>query len=157
MGRVLTAAAVVALVALAGVLGARVTQLDAERDRMARQLNNVSQLIERMAEPDARTAALTGPEGRPVAFLVAGSGRITLMPIGLPPTAVSKSYVLWGLGTGKPVALEAFDVDADSQVPHTLSSVPRAEAFSAFAVSLELGETLPAVPSDVVATGEVDS
>ncbi len=157
VGRALTAAAVVALVAVAGVLGARVVQLDAERDRVAGELNNISQLVERMAEADTRTAALAGPDGRPMALLVAGSDRITVMPIGLAPTAESKSYVLWGLGTGAPVALDAFDVQADSQVSHTVSSVPRVEAFSAFAVSLEPGETLPATPSDVVATGEVDS
>lgn len=157
MGRALAAAAVVALIAIAGSLGARVAQLDAERDRLARQTQSVSQLLERMVGADARTAALAGSDGRPMALLVAESDRVTVVPVGLAPTSASQSYVLWGLGTGAPVALEAFDVERDAQIAHTVKSVPRAEAFSAFAVSLEPGETLPAAPSNIVATGEVNS
>lgn len=156
-GRMLAAAAIVALVAVAGLLGIRVAQLDAERDRLARQMESVSQLLDRMADPAARTAVLAGADGQPKAMLVAESDRLTVWPIGLPANSGSKSYVLWGLGTGSPVALEAFDVAAASQSPYTVTSVAAAEAFTAFAVSLEPGETLPAAPSDIVATGEVES
>lgn len=157
MGRLLAVAAVVALVAVAGVLGIRVAQLDAERDRVAQQVASMSQLVERMAGPDARAVTLAGTDGRPMAMLVAEPGRLTLLPMGLPSNSPSQTYVLWGLGTGTPEALDVFDVATDSTVVHTVSSAPRAEAFSAFAVSIEPGRTPPAAPSDVVATGEVDS
>lgn len=156
-GRLLTAAAVVALVAVAGVLGIRVAQLDAERDRVAQQVASMSQLVERMAGSDARAVTLAGNDGRPMAMLVAEPGRVTLLPMGLPSNSPSETYVLWGLGTGTPEALDAFDVATDSTVVHTVNSAPRAEAFSAFAVSIEPGRTPPPAPSDVVATGEVDS
>lgn len=157
MGRVLAVAAVVALVAVAGVLGVRVAQLDAERDRVAQQMTGMSQLVERMAGPDARPVTLADPAGRPKAMLVAEPDRVTLLPMGLPSNAPSETYVLWGLGTGAPVALDAFDVATDSTVAHTTDPPTRAAAFSEFAVSIEPGRTPPATPSDVLATGEVDS
>ncbi|MPZ67895.1 MAG: hypothetical protein GEU83_21270 [Pseudonocardiaceae bacterium] len=157
MGRELAAAAVVALVAVAGVLGIRVTQLDTERDRVAQQLTDMSQLVERMAGPDARPVTLADTDGRPKAMLVAEPGRVTLLPMDLPSNSASQTYVLWGIGTGAPVALDAFDVATDSTVAHTADSPTRAEAFSAFAVSIEQGRTAPAAPSDVLAKGEVDS
>ncbi|MQA14722.1 MAG: hypothetical protein GEV09_11265 [Pseudonocardiaceae bacterium] len=156
-GQVLTAAAVVALIAVAGALGVRVVQLDGERDRAARQLTGMSQLVDRMAEPDARPVALAATGGRPMAMLVAEQERLTLMPMGLQPNSSDQIYVLWGLGAGTPVALDSFDVPADSRIVHTVGSVPRAEAFTGFAISLEPGRTPPAAPSDVLATGEVDS
>ncbi len=156
VGRVLTAAAMVALIAVAGVLGIRVVQLDAERDRVAQQLASMSQLVERIADPNARAVTLTSTDGRPMAMLVAEPGQVTLLPMGLPANSASQTYVLWGLGTGTPVALDAFDVTTDPTVVHTVGSVSRVEAFSAFAVSIEPGRTPPAAPSDVLATGEVD-
>lgn len=156
-GRVLAAAAVVALVAVAGVLGIRVAQLDAERDRVAQQMASMTQLVERMAGTDAQAVTLAGTDGRPRAMLVAEPGRVTLLPMALPANSASESYVLWGLGTGTPVALDSFDVAADATVVHTVGSVTGAAAYSGFAVSLEPGRTPPATPSDVLATGEVDS
>lgn len=156
-GRVLAAAAVVALVAVAGVLGIRVTQLDAERDRVAQQMTGMSQLVERMAGPDARPVTLAGTDGRPKAMLVDEPGRVTLLPMDLPSNSASQTYVLWGIGTGGPVAIDAFDVTTDSAVAHTAESLSKPEAFSAFAVSVEQGATPPAAPSDVLAEGEVDS
>lgn len=164
MGRVLAAAAVVALVAVAGVLGIRVAQLDAERDRVAQQRDRVaqqmasmSQLVDRIAAPNARPVTLAGTDGRPMVMLVAEPSQVTLLPMGLPSNSASQTYVLWGIGTGAPVALDAFDVATDATVMHTVGSLPKAEAFSAFAVSIEPGATPPAAPSDVLATGEVDS
>ena len=60
-------------------------------------------------------------------------------------------------GSGAPVALDAFDVAADAPIVHTVGSAPQAEAFTAYAVSLEPGQTPPAAPSDVMAIGQVAS
>jgi len=140
LGRVLTTAAAITLVAVSVGLGARVMQLDSERDQFAGPIS------------------LLDPDGTPLAVLLAGPEQLTLVPVDLPANRVeNQEYVLWGLGSGAPVALDAFDVAADAPIVHTVGSVPHAEAFTAYAVSLEPGQTPPAAPSDVMARGQVAS
>ena len=140
LGRVLTTAAAITLVAVSVGLGARVMQLDSERDQFAGPIS------------------LLDPDGTPLAVLLAGPEQLTLVPVDLPANRVeNQEYVLWGLGSGAPVALDAFDVAADAPIVHTVGSVPHAEAFTAYAVSLEPGQTPPAAPSDVMAIGQVAS
>ena len=140
LGRVLTTAAAIMLVAVSVGLGARVMQLDSERDQFAGPIS------------------LLDPDGTPLAVLLAGPEQLTLVPVDLPANRVeNQEYVLWGLGSGAPVALDAFDVAADAPIVHTVGSVPHAEAFTAYAVSLEPGQTPPAAPSDVMAIGQVAS
>ena len=140
LGRVLTTAAAITLVAVSVGLGARVMQLDSERDQFAGPIS------------------LLDPDGTPLAVLLAGPEQLTLVPVDLPANRVeNQEYVLWGLGSGAPVALDAFDVAADAPKVHTVGSVPHAEAFTAYAVSLEPGQTPPAAPSDVMAIGQVAS
>jgi anti-sigma-K factor RskA len=140
LGRVLTTAAAITLVAVSVGLGARVMQLDSERDQFAGPIS------------------LLDPDGTPLAVLLAGPEQLTLVPVDLPANRVeNQEYVLWGLGSGAPVALDAFDVAADAPIVHTVGSVPHAEAFTAYAVSLEPGHTPPAAPSDVMARGQVAS
>ena len=140
LGRVLTTAAAITLVAVSVGLGARVMQLDSERDQFAGPIS------------------LLDPDGTPLAVLLAGPEQLTLVPVDLPANRVeNQEYVLWGLGSGAPVALDAFDVAADAPIVHTVGSAPQAEAFTAYAVSLEPGQTPPAAPSDVMARGQVAS
>lgn len=156
--RVLTAAAAVALVAVSVGLGVRVSQLDAERAQLAGQTTALSEAVERAADPSAERISLLQPDGMPVAMILAAPDQLTLVPVGLPANrAGSQVYVLWGLGAGAPVALEAFDVSDDAPTVHTVGSVPQERAFTAYAVSLEPGRTAPSSPSDVMASGQVES
>jgi len=158
LSRVLTTAAALALVAASAGLGARVAQLDSERDRFAGRAAELSEAMNRAADPEARRISLLDPDGTPRAVLLAGPEQLTLVPTDLPANRVeSQEYVLWGLGSGAPVALDAFDVAADAPTVHTVGSVPQAETFTAYAVSLEPGQTPPAAPSDVLARGQVAS
>lgn len=158
VGRVLTTAAALALVAATVGLSARVMQLDSERDQLAGRAAALSEAMNRAADPEARRVSLLDSDGTPLAVLLAGPEQLTLVPIELPANRVeSQEYVLWGLGSGAPVALGAFDVAADAPTVHTVGSVPQAEAFTAYAVSLEPGQMPPAVPSDVMARGQVAS
>lgn len=158
LGRVLTTAAAIVLVAVSIGLGARVMQLDSERDQLAGRAAELSEAMNRAADPDARFISLLDPGGTPLAVLLAGPEKLTLVPVDLPANRVeNQEYVLWGLGSGAPVALGAFDVAADAPMVHTVGSVPQAEAFTAYAVSLEPGQVPPAVPSDVMASGQVES
>jgi hypothetical protein len=156
--RVLTTAAVLALVTATVGLGARVVQLDSERDQLAGRAAELSEAMNRAADPEARRISLLDSAGTPLAVLLAGPEQLTLVPIELPANrAESQEYVLWGLGSGAPVALGAFDVAADAPRLHTVGSGPQAEAFTGYAVSLEPGQMPPAVPSDVMARGQVES
>ena len=158
LGRVLTTAAAIMLVAVSVGLGARVMQLDSERDQFAGRAAELSEAMNRAADPDARRISLLDSDGTPLAVLLAGPEQLTLVPVDLPANRVeNQEYVLWGLGSGAPVALDAFDVAADAPIVHTVGSVPHAEAFTAYAVSLEPGQTPPAAPSDVMAIGQVAS
>lgn len=158
LSRVLTTAAALALVAASAGLGARVAQLDSERDQFAGRAAELSEAMNRAADPEARRISLLDPDGTPRAVLLAGPEQLTLVPTDLPANRVeNQEYVLWGLGSGAPVALDAFDVAADAPTVHTVGSVPQAEAFTAYAVSLEPGQTPPAAPSDVLASGQVEN
>lgn len=158
LSRVLTTAAMLALVAATVGLGARVVQLDSERDQLADRAAELSEAMNRAADPEARRISLLDSAGTPLAVLLAGPEQLTLVPIELSANrAESQEYVLWGLGSGAPVALGAFDVAADAPRVHTVGSVPQAGAFTAYAVSLEPGQRPPAAPSDVMASGQVES
>ncbi|MDQ3885849.1 MAG: anti-sigma factor [Actinomycetota bacterium] len=154
LGLVLSAAASITLVAVLVGLGARVVQLDSERDQLATRAAELSEALNRAADPDARRISLLEPDGTPLAVLLAEPERLTLVPIGLPGNRVEdQEYALWGLGSGAPVALDTLDIAADAPIVHTVGSPPQAEAFTAYAVSLKRGQAPPAVPSDVVANG----
>lgn len=156
--RVLTAAAAVVLVATSVGLGVRVAQLDAERDQLANRSAELAEAMDRAANPDAERISLVQPDGRPVAMLLAAGDRLTLVPVELGANAAQRQvYVLWGLGGGAPVALRAFDVTADAPAVQTVRSVGQDRAFTAYAVSLEPGRTPPSEPSDVLASGQVES
>lgn len=158
VGRILTAAAVITLVAVSVGLGARVAQLDGERDRFAGRVVELSEAMDRAADPDARRVSLVNTDGTPVAMVLAEREQLTLVPVGLPENRVGNQvYVLWGLDDGTPVALDAFHVSADAPAVHTVGSLPQTGAFTAYAVSLEPGQTPPAVPSNVMASGQVES
>lgn len=157
-GVLLAAAAGVVLVAVSAVLGGWIVQLDAERDRLAERADFMSRVMERVARPGTTSTALVGEDGQLRAVLIAAEGRVTLVPVQLAPIdADSQSYVLWGLRPDGPVALDAFDVARDPPALRTVSSVPQAEVFTGFAISLEPGNKLPAKPSDIVASGQVAS
>lgn len=158
VARVLTAAAAVTLVAVSVGLGVQVSQLDAERDQLAGQTSALSEAVERAADPSAERISLLQPDGTTAGMILAAPDQLTLVPVGLPPNRTSSQvYVLWGLGAGVPVALEAFDVSTDAPIVHTVGSVPQERAFTAYAVSLEPGRTAPSSPSDVMASGQVES
>jgi len=156
--RILTVAAAIMLVAVSVGLGVRVAQLDGERDQLAGQTAELSEAMDRVADPDARRTSLVKTDGTPVAMVLANGEQLTVVPVGLPENHVGHQvYVLWGLGNGPPVALDAFDVAADGPAAHTVGLVPQTGAFTAYAVSLEPGQIPPAAPSNVMARGQVTS
>ncbi len=152
------AAAVLVLVALSVGLGLRAVQLDAKRDIAAQRAAELSEVVELAADPATRTIELNGPDGRLLARLLVGPDSRVLLPLGLPANRTSdQTYVLWGLRPGEPVPLRTFDVPAEPSAVQPVGPDATADSFVGYAVSLEPGRTMPAVPSKVLASGQVES
>jgi Anti-sigma-K factor rskA len=157
-GKLAVAAAVI-LVAAAVVLGIRVVQLNGQLNQAQRQVTAISEAIQSAADPAAvRVPLIAKDSGAVVGMVLASRDRVAVVDTRLPSNRVDdQTYILWGLTSGAPIALTAFDVA--SQVPplHAVPVATGTEKFTGYAVSLELGRRAPAAPTDVVATSKVAS
>ena len=155
--RVLPAiAAGLVLVALLGwnvVLQSRVDE--AQRVAAERQ-----QVISELARSTTR-AVLTDSADRTVAYVVQRGSQLEVVAGGLTPNDRRRStYVLWAVqGSGQPPrAVGTFDVVSTTMDIRPVDGTPPpADSFSGFAVSREPGRSAPERPSQVVATGAVQS
>jgi hypothetical protein len=90
--------------------------------------------------------------------VLASPDRVTVVSTHLPSNrVVDQTYVLWGLTSGVPVPLTAFDVVSQAPQLHAVPTATETEKFTGYAVSLEPGRRAPAAPTDVVASGLVRS
>ena len=154
----LAAAAAVILVAAAAVLGARVVQLGGQLNQAQRQVTAMSEAIHSAADPAAIRVPLVTKEGRAVGMVLASPRQVAVVSTRLPSNRVAdQTYVLWGLAGQKPVGLAAFDISGDTPRLHPVPSATQTGNFTAYAISLEPGRRVPAVPTDVVASGQVTS
>jgi hypothetical protein len=152
--RVLLAAAAAAVVFAVGGLGAYTVQVQRQRDALAQALAGI---VTQLDAPGSSHATLSTDSGRPVAaVLVTTEGR-TVVTAGLDPNDRSATtYVVWGVGPGGPRPLATFDVTAPGPGIHEIGSGDGSR-FEAYAVSLEPGRAMPAVPTTVVASGPVQA
>lgn len=158
VGRMLAAAAAVVLAAASVALGIRVVQLDGQRDQAVRQATEMSEAMQRAADPAFVRVPLVTDDGRPMGMVLADRDSVALVNTALPGNREQDQiYVLWGLDHGKPQALTGFDVAPDGPVMHAVPSVPDARSFTGYAVSLEAGRSVPAEPTTVMAQGTVES
>jgi anti-sigma-K factor RskA len=155
--RVLVAAAAAAVVIGVGGLGAYTAQVQAQRDALAAQAQALAGIVTQLDAPGSTHATLSTDSGQQVAaVLVTAAGR-TVVTAGLDPNDTSATtYVVWGLGQGDPRPLASFDVTAPGPGIHEIGAGDDSP-FAAYAVSLEPGRTMPAVPTAVVASGPVQA
>lgn len=143
------AAVVLLLVAAVGVLGWQVSRLDGQQQVQ-------SQLLAVLGDPTMHRTVLRTSDGKEAAVLLSSRTAAAVVPLGLRPNdSADQTYVVWGLSTGTPIALSSFDVSGGTA--QLLSWNAAAARHQKFAISLEPGRSLPAKPSDVVASGEVTS
>ncbi|MFC0540674.1 anti-sigma factor [Kutzneria chonburiensis] len=137
------------LAAAVGVLGWQVSRLDSQQQAQ-------SQLLSVLGDPAMHRTVLRETNGQEVAVLLSTPGSAAVMPLALRPNnSAAQTYVVWGLSTGTPIALSSFDVTgATTQL---LAWNSAAAQHQKFAISLEPGRSLPAKPTDVIASGEVTS
>jgi hypothetical protein len=145
--------AVVAVVAIGG-LGARTLQLQQQLESANAQTASTTGLVQQLARPGVAHALLAEPNGTAVAAVVLNGGQRDVYTIALASNADDHTYVLWGLKdmSSAPQPLGAFDVAPRDPGLRTVGS-PGQDSFAAYAISLEPGRTPPAVPTDVVASG----
>ena len=148
--------------AVAGIVGLGIwnVALSSDRDRAAELAAEQRTVVEELLRPGAQVLAqMSDDDGRPLATLVSRDGDLQVVSQGLPVNDHDdQTYVLWGVGEDAPVALGTFDVDRSRlDVQAVVSPGTGAGSFSQYAVSLEPGRQPPPKPSEVVATGVVDS
>lgn len=105
----------------------------------------------------ARVIELRADGGKMVAAVVAHKDNVTVVPDGMSVNSATTSYVLWGIAsaTSAPVALGMFDVKNSHLQAVPVGSDSRGySAFITFAISHEPGRSLPASPSQVIASGQ---
>jgi Anti-sigma-K factor rskA len=154
----LLAAAAVVLVAVAGVLGIRVVQLDGQLNQAEREATVMSEAIQSAADPAVVRVPLIANDGRGVGMVLAGNDQVVVIPTRLPSNRVAdQTYVLWGLAGQTPIPLTAFDITGEASGFHAVPSGRGPGSFTGYAISLEPGRSTPVVPTDVVASGQVTS
>ena len=154
---VAASAAVVAVVAIGG-LGARTFQLQQQLESANAQTASTAGLVQQLARPGVAHALLAEPNGTAVAAVVLNGGQRNVYTIGLAANANDHTYVLWGLKdmSSAPEPLGAFDVAPRDPGLRAVGSSGQ-DSFAAYAISLEPGRTPPATPTDVVASGTLQT
>ncbi len=146
-----------ALVVAIGGLVATNRSLSEQRDAAAAEAargQEVSQLVAAAAQPGTPHAVLATPQGAFVGLVVDRGRGPEMLATGLAPNDSDHTYVLWGLANGTPVGLTAFEMSGSGPVVQSVPSVEAAGRFAGFAVSREPGHSVPATPTQVVASGQ---
>jgi hypothetical protein len=155
--RILIAAAAAVAVIAVGGLGVYTAQLQRQRDALAAQAQALAGIVTQLDTPGSTHATLNTDTGQPVAAVLATPTGRTVVTAGLAPNDTSTTtYVVWGVGAGAPRPLAAFDVAAPGPGIHEIGA-GNGSPFAGYAVSLEPGRTMPAVPTTVVASGSVQA
>ncbi|WP_018330197.1 anti-sigma factor [Actinomycetospora chiangmaiensis] len=154
----LVVAAAAALVVVIGGLVNANRDLAQERDAAAAQAEQgrqVVELVDAAARPGTPHAVLASAQGGFVGLVVDRGAGYELLATGLPANDTAHTYVLWGLAGGRPVGLQAFDMSGSGPVTTSVPSTVADRRVAGFAVSYEPGRTVPATPTQVVASGQL--
>jgi hypothetical protein len=152
---VLVATTLIAVIGVGGVVVHEFTDNPAQQQAQART-EQLRHELAQAATPGSQHVLLRVPNGVAVAAVVLADGRRKVITAGLPPNQPGAStYVLWGLGGEKPMALGSFDVLGTETGPRPVGPVQPGQAFTGYAISIEKGTVAPQLPSVVVASGEL--
>lgn len=159
---------VIVLVATLVIAVIGVGAVSYEMVQRSRQLDQIGlaapspEVVRLLAEADqagARHAVLRGTDGKVVAAVARfPDAARQVMPIQLPANQADHTvYVLWGLDSGVPKALGAFDVIAPSEAMLPVREPSPTGEFTTYAISIENGRAMPPSPGWIVASGKVQS
>jgi len=146
---------IVGIVGIGG-LAYHSAQLSIERDTEIAQARELAEIVTGLTQPGARHATLTARNGAGLAAVIVQNGQRMLVVSGLAPNdAERETYVLWGIGGSGPRAVGVFDVNGVGTEVRTLGPDVSTDGFIKYAVSLEQGRAAPAIPTAVVASGDL--
>ncbi|MFC5066006.1 anti-sigma factor domain-containing protein [Actinomycetospora atypica] len=151
------AAAAALVVVIGGLVNANRDLAD-ERDAAAaraEQSGRVVQVLDAASRSGTPHAVLATPDGGFVGLVVERGTGPELLAAGLAPNDADHTYVLWGLEGETPVGLGTFDMSGSGPVTTSVPSTSAGTRFAGFAVSYEPGRTVPATPTQVVASGQL--
>jgi hypothetical protein len=158
--RRLVAASVALIAVLAiGGLAVRTTQLEQQSATLTAQAQSIADLMSQLDRPGVRHAILVDAStGATTAAVVVVDGRRQVYDVSLAANSADNTYVLWGLRAGAaPAPLGPFEVTPADKGVYTVGNVDGSDGFTDYAISVEPGKTAPAVPTDVVAKGQVEA
>ncbi len=156
--RLVAASMALAAIVVIGGLGTRTIQLQQQLESANAQTVSTEELVRQLARPGVSHALLAQPDGTAVAAVVLTGGKRNVYTLGLAANTTDHTYVLWGIGdaSASPQPLGAFDVAARDSGLRSVGASGQ-DAFAAYAISLEPGRTPPASPTDVVASGTLQT
>jgi hypothetical protein len=146
------AAAAVAVIVGLGVWNVFLAE---SRSDLQAALAQQDRIVDMLLTPgNAKVAALSAPDGRAVATVVARSDRIDVVTHGLevndPDT---ETYVVWGINGDSPEAIDTLDVTRSQMTLQTVGSGSTGlDEYDQYAISLEPGRQAPSAPTDIVAS-----
>jgi len=152
----LVAAAVAAIVGL----GLWNVVLASDRDKLQTTVAEQNAVMHGLLSPGRATIApLKSPDGKPVATVVARGDEVNLIMQGLAANDPrANTYVLWSMDDGNAESLATFDVTSSQIAMKTVGSGSTGFAqHDIYGISLEPGRKAPSLPTEVVATGQVNS
>lgn len=151
--RLVWAGALAAVAAVVAYLGWTLTALEGELTERAREVTSLQREIARQQEllktlvsPDTQVVALDGLKPSPAA-----RGRMWwhreaggfFVASGLPAAPTGKTYQLWAIAGGTPLAAGVFDVDPKGTAALRVRPLRGVEKVEVFAVTLEPAGGLP--------------
>lgn len=149
------------LLAVIGLGGIAARQLGGAQEQQAAQARtgNAQRILGQITQPGTRHAILDAPNGEPVAGVLVTTDQRQVLSVGLPANNIEHTtYVLWGVGDGRPVPVGTFDLGPGDQSLHVVGgTLTQSDPFSSYAISIENGRRAPESPGLVVATGQVSS
>ena len=151
----LVAAAVAAIVGL----GLWNVVLASDRDKLQTTVAEQNAVMHGLLSPGRATIApLKSPDGKPVATVVARGDEVNLIMQGLAANDPrANTYVLWSMDDGNAESLATFDVTSSQIAMKTVGSGATGYDHEIYGISLEPGRKAPSLPTEVVATGQVNS
>jgi len=158
--RLMPAGLVAAALALVVGLGLWNVVLNSDREKLQTTVAEQNAVMNGLLSPGRATIApLTAPDGKPVATVVARGDEVNLIMQGLRPNDPrSNTYVLWSMDDGNAESLGTFDVTTSRITMKTVGSGSTGFAqHDVYGISLEPGRKAPSLPTEVVATGQVNS
>jgi hypothetical protein len=152
----LVAAATAAIVGL----GLWNVVLSSDRQKLQETVAEQNAMMHGLLSPGRATIApLKAPDGKSVATVVARRGEVDLIMQGLAVNDPrSNTYVLWSMDGGNAESLATFDVTTSQLAMKTVGSGSTGfDQHDIYGISLEPGRKAPSLPTEVVATGQVNS